>query len=78
MDKNEFEGQWHIIRNQSKVWWSSISDTDLDQVDQADDKLYEYLNILQLKYALSPQMAKIMIARHLKEYEIKVETVDPR
>ena len=78
MNKNEFESKWHLIRSQSKVWWSSITDTDLDQVDKADDKFYEYLSILRLKYALSRQVAKNRIARHVKEYEIKVETVDPR
>ncbi len=78
MNKNEFESKWHLIRGQSKVWWSSITDSDLDQVDKADDKLDEYVSILQLKYALSRQVAKKKIARHVKEYEIKVETVDPR
>ena len=78
MNKNEFESKWHLIRSQSKVWWSSITDTDLDQVDKADNKFNKYLSILRLKYALSRQVAKNKIARHLKEYEIKVETVDPR
>lgn len=78
MNKKEFADKWHLIRSQSKVWWSSITDADLDQVDMADDKLYEYVNILQLKYALSRQVAKNKIAGHVKEYELKVETVDPR
>jgi hypothetical protein len=78
MNKKDFEGKWHLIRSQSKVWWGLLTDTDLDQVDKADDKFYEYMNILQLKYALSRQVAKNKIARHVKEYEIKVETVDPR
>jgi hypothetical protein len=78
MNKKDFEDKWHLIRNQSKVWWSSITDSDLDQVDKADDKLDEYVSILQLKYALNRQAAKKKIARYVKEYEIKVETVDPR
>jgi len=78
MNKKDFEGKWHLIRSQSKVWWSSITDADLDQVDKADDKFYEYVSILQLKYALNRQVAKNKIARHVKEYEIKVKTVDPR
>jgi len=78
MNKKDFEGKWHLIRSQSKIWWSSITDTDLDQVDKADDKLNEYVSILQLKYALSRQVAQKKISRHVKEFEIKVETVDPR
>lgn len=78
MNKKDFEGKWHLIRSQSKVWWSSITDFDLDQVDKADDKLDEYVSILQLKYALSHQVAKKKISRHVKDFELKVETVDPR
>jgi hypothetical protein len=82
MDKNDFEGKWQLIRSQSKVWWSLITDVDLERVDKADIKFFEYVNTLQLKYGLERQVAKDQIAKRVKEYEItqkiKVETVDPR
>ena len=82
MDKNEFEDNWNKIRSQSKIWWSLITDSDLEQVDKADIKFFEYVTIIQLKYALDRQVAKDEIARHLAEYEdlekVKLETVDPR
>jgi hypothetical protein len=82
MDKNEFESKWAKIRSQSKIWWSLLTDADLDQVDRADVKFFEYVTILQLKYALDRQVAKDAIARHVAEYEalekFMVDTVDPR
>ena len=82
MDKNEFESKWNKIRSQSKIWWSLITDFDLEQVAKADVKFFEYVTILQLKYALDRQTAKAEIARHLAEYEamekVMLEIVDPR
>ena len=78
MNKKEFEDRWSLIRSRSKIWWSLITDLDLESVDKAEVKFYEYVNILQSKYAISRQVAKNEIVRHLKEYEVKVETVDPR
>jgi hypothetical protein len=77
MDKNEFEGKWQQIRGQSKVWWSLITDSDLNKVDKADVKFYEYVTILQLKYRLDRQKAKDEINRHVVEYEtnLKINTV---
>jgi hypothetical protein len=43
MEKQEFEDKWKIIKDQSKVWWSLITDNDLDRVEKADVKLFEYL-----------------------------------
>jgi hypothetical protein len=82
MDKNDFEGKWPLLRSQSKVWWSLITDEDLERVDKAEIKFFEFVSILQLKYALDRQTAKDQIAKRVKEYEIaqeiKVKSVDPR
>jgi len=75
MDKNEFEGKWQQIRSQSKLWWSLIRDSDLNKVDQADIKFFEYVTILQLKYAFDRQTAKDEIDRHLAAYEMSLELV---
>jgi hypothetical protein len=82
MDKIEFEAKWQLIRSQSRVWWSLITDSDLERVNKADIKFFEYVSILQLKYALDRQVAKNEITKRVKEYEtikkIKVKTADPR
>ena len=75
MDKNEFEGKWKQIRGQSKIWWSLLTDSDLNRVDQAEVKFFEYVTILQLKYALDRQVAKDEIDRHVMEYESSLKTI---
>jgi len=75
MDKNEFEGKWKIIRDQSKVWWSLITDADLDRVEKADIKFFEYVTILQLKYGLDRQFAKDEVDKRVAEFESKLETL---
>jgi len=75
MDQNEFEDKWKIIREQSKVWWSLITDSDLNQVEKADNKFFEYVTILQLKYGYDRQVAKDEVSRRVTEYEAKLQTV---
>ena len=75
MDKNEFEGKWKTIRDQSKVWWSLITDSDLKQVEKADIKFFEYVTILQLKYGYDRQVAKDEVSRRVTEYEAKLQTM---
>jgi len=75
MDKNEFEEKWKIIKDQSKAWWSLITDSDLNKVEEADVKFFEYLTILQLKYGYDRQVAKDEISRRVAEYETKLQTI---
>jgi hypothetical protein len=75
MDKNEFEGKWKIIKDQSKVWWSLITDFDLNKVEKAEIKFFEYVTILQLKYGYDRQVAKDEIDRRVTEYETRLQTV---
>jgi DNA-binding NarL/FixJ family response regulator len=75
MDKNEFEGRWKIIRDQSKVWWNLITDSDLDQVEKADVKFFEYVTILQLKYGYDRQVAKDEVAKRVAEFDAKLESI---
>jgi hypothetical protein len=44
-------------------------------VDQAEVKFFEYVTILQLKYALDRQVAKDEIDRHVMEYESSLKTI---
>ena len=75
MDKNVFEEKWIIIKDQSKVWWSLITDVDLQQVEAADIKFFEYVSMLQLKYGYERQVAKDEIARRVAEYETTLKTM---
>jgi hypothetical protein len=75
MDKNEFEGKWEIIKDQSKVWWSLITDADLKKVEKADIKFFEYVTILQLKYGYDRQVAKDKVAKRVAEYDTKLQVL---
>lgn len=75
MDMNEFEGKWKLIRGQSRVWWSLITLSDLNKVEKADIKFFEFVTILQLKYGLDRQFAKDEIGRRVAEFETSLETL---
>jgi len=75
MDKNEFEEKWKIVKDQSKVWWSLITDSDLNKVEKADIKFFEYVTILQLKYGYDRQVAKDEVSKRVAEYETKLQTI---
>ena len=75
MDKNEFENRWEIIKDQSKVWWSLITDDDLKKVEQADVKFFEYVTILQLKYGYDRQVAKDEIGKRVADYDTKLRVL---
>lgn len=69
MNKNEFESKWRLIRNQSKTWWRRITDDDLNKVDHAEIKYFEFVTRLQLRYELDRQVTKDEIDRRVAEYE---------
>jgi len=75
MDKNEFEDRWKIIKEQSKVWWSLITDPDLEKVEKADVKFFEYMTMLQLKYGYDRQIAKQEVGRRVTEYEATLDAI---
>lgn len=75
MNKFEFEGKWKIIKDQSKIWWSLITDFDLNKVEEADIKFFAYVTILQLKYGYDRQVAKNEVSRRVTEYETKLQTI---
>ena len=47
MDKNELEEKWKIVKDQSKVWWSLITDSDLNEVEEADF-IFGYLTVISI------------------------------
>jgi uncharacterized protein YjbJ (UPF0337 family) len=69
MDINEFEGKWKLIRGQSKVWWSRITDADLEAVERAGIKYFKYVTLVQSRYGYDRQIIKDAIDKHVAEYE---------
>lgn len=68
MDPNEFEGDWQLIRRHAKIWWRRITNEDLNKVDTARIKYFEFVTRLQLRYELDRQVTKDEIDRRLAEY----------
>ena len=69
MHENDFEGKWQLIRSQSKIWWGRITDDDLNKVDNAEIKYFEFVTRLQLRYELDRQVTKDEIDKRVAEYE---------
>ena len=69
MHENDFEGKWKFIRSHSKVWWGRITDDDLNKVDNAEIKYFEFVTRLQLRYELDRQVTKDEIDKRVAEYE---------
>ena len=76
MHKNDFEGKWQLIRSQSKIWWGRITDDDLNKVDNAEIKYFEFVTRLQLRYELDRQVTKDKIDRRVAEYEANLARDD--
>ncbi len=55
MNHNVFEGKWKQIRGQAKVWWSKLTDDDLEKVGGKFDKL---IGVLQEKYGYTQIQAE--------------------
>jgi hypothetical protein len=72
MEKNDLEGKWKQIRSQSKIWWSRITYSDLNKVEMAKIKYFEFVTRLQLSHELDRQVAKDKIDRRVAEYEAKL------
>jgi hypothetical protein len=67
VNKDVFESKWKQIRAQSKVWWSLITDDDLNKVDKAPIKFDKYVTMLQVKYGYTRVHAREEINRRVTE-----------
>jgi hypothetical protein len=67
VNKDVFENKWKQIRAQSKVWWSLITDDDLNKVEKAPMKFDKYVTMLQVKYGYTRVHAKEEINRRVTE-----------
>ena len=67
--KDSFEGKWEQIRTQSKVWWSLLTDDDLNKVEKAPIKFDKYIMILRVKYGYTREHAREEINRRVTTLE---------
>jgi uncharacterized protein YjbJ (UPF0337 family) len=63
MNTDIFSGKWKQIRGQAKVWWSKLTDDDLQGVDGKLDKL---IGLLQEKYGYTREQAEQEIEKRTK------------
>ena len=58
VNKDSFEDKWEQIRPQSKVWWSLLTEDDLNKVENAPNKFDKFTMILRVKYGYTRERAK--------------------
>ncbi len=66
MNELLMEGRWKRMRSSAKLWWSKLTDKDLDGVHGQFDKL---AIALQAKYGYTREQADAEIDRRVKEYD---------
>ena len=58
LNKDIFEAKWEQIRSQTKVWWSLLTEDDLNKVEKAPNKFDKYTMILRVKYGYTRERAR--------------------
>jgi len=70
MDKTILEGRWNDIRGRVKVWWSKLTENDLDRIAGKFDIL---VRELQEKYGYSRRQTVQEVSRRVIDYRIAVK-----
>jgi len=65
MNRDVFEGIWKQIRGEAKVWWSKITQNDLDY---ASGKLDIFAGLLQERYGYTRQLTIKEIDERMTKY----------
>jgi uncharacterized protein YjbJ (UPF0337 family) len=66
MDIDTVRDQWQQIRGLAKVWWGSLTDEDLDEIDGNIDRLIQKI---EKHYGFSKDRATQDVYAHLKNME---------
>jgi hypothetical protein len=69
LNKDIFESKWEQIRPRSKVWWSLLTEDDLDKVEKAPNKFDKYTMILRVKYGYTREHARDEINTRITELD---------
>jgi uncharacterized protein YjbJ (UPF0337 family) len=70
MDKTILEGRWNDIRGKVKVWWSNLTENDLDRIAGKFDIL---VGVLQEKYGYSRRLAAQEVSQRVIDYRIAIK-----
>ncbi len=62
MNEDILKSQWTQLRGQLKVWWSVLTDEDLDKINGRRDRL---ISMLQKKYGFTKDEASRELDDHL-------------
>jgi uncharacterized protein YjbJ (UPF0337 family) len=69
MDTTILEGKWKEIRGKAKVWWSKLTEKDLDRIAGKFDLL---VGVLQEKYGFSRRRAVQEVRLRVIDYQSEV------
>ncbi len=75
MDKTILEGMWKQIRGKARVWWSRLTENDLDLIAGRFDVL---VGIIQEKYGLSRRQAMQEVTQRIVDYTAVYRKHDSR
>jgi hypothetical protein len=64
-----FDNKWGQIRAQSKMWWSLLTDADLEKVEKAPIKRDKYAMMLRVKYGYTHERAREEINKRVADLE---------
>ena len=67
MNEDILKSQWTQIRGQIKVWWSVLTDDDLDKINGRRDRL---ISMLQKKYGFTKDEATRELDDHLTQMKL--------
>ena len=67
MNEDILKSQWKQIRGQIKVWWSVLTDEDLDKINGRRDQL---ISVLQQKYGFTKEEATRELDDHLAQLKM--------
>jgi len=67
MNEDILKSQWTQIRGQIKVWWSVLTDEDLDKINGRRDRL---ISMLQKKYGFTKDEATRELDDHLAQMKL--------
>lgn len=62
-----FEGTWKQMHSQARVWWSKLTD---DELEKTAGKAEAVFGLLQAEYGYSRERAEAEFKRRVKEYAI--------
>ena len=62
MDRNEFEGHWHLLKGKVQEKWGKFTDGDVAKIN---GKYEQFVGLLQKKYGYTKEQAE----RELKNWQ---------